>query len=189
MRTSVSIPETFLANIETRLRIVWGDLFELTRAANIATQCERSLDSELYQEVMVSIHYRLVKLRFGSDITEELIRLGLLAFASHLFLQWRGVKIRFEHLAQRFANVLSLQSEAKSLPPQLALWVHTIGAIAVFNELEQVSWQPILTDLLRKMDLGSWNEVRACLKCILWVDTVQDTPAKRVVECALTQIE
>ena len=46
----------FLDSLDKRLHLVWDDLSEFARAANIATQfCKLSIDSDLYLEVMVSI--------------------------------------------------------------------------------------------------------------------------------------
>lgn len=38
----------FLDRLDARLRLVWDDLAEFSRAANIATQCKLSIDTELY---------------------------------------------------------------------------------------------------------------------------------------------
>ena len=113
----------------------------------------------------------------------ETIRLAILAFASTLFLQLRGVKTRYEYLAQHLKSALSLHKR-RAIPPQLTLWLYIIGAVSVFDELEH--WfQNALSEVLRAMRLKSWDEVRLSLKSILWVNVLHDAPAKQIVEAAL----
>ncbi|KAF2498479.1 hypothetical protein BU16DRAFT_536502 [Lophium mytilinum] len=177
----------FLDGLDTRLHSIWDDISEFVRAANIATQCNRGIDSELYQEVMVSIHYRLVNLRFNTGTINEVTRLALLSFSSTLFLQWRGVKIRFERLAQDLKRALSmLGRSSEAIPAQLIVWLYITGSICVFNEHEQAYFQPVLVEALQSM--RSWHEIRSSLKSVLWVDVLHDPPAKHMVEVMVPKV-
>ncbi|KIX03867.1 uncharacterized protein Z518_07420 [Rhinocladiella mackenziei CBS 650.93] len=150
----------FFDSLDTRLRLVWDDISELVRATNMATQCKLYIDKELYQEVMISTHYRLVHLRFVTGDVNETTRLGLLAFASTLFLQSRGVKTQYEYLAQCLQNAISLLGhKTRAIPTQLTLWLHIVGAVSVFGEHEQAWFRPALTELLQAMRLASWKDV------------------------------
>lgn len=135
---------------------------------------------------MVSVHYRLY---FHISDVNEAIRLALLAFASTLFLQWRCIKPRYEHLARRLSIAISwLGHKTGDLPPaQLTLWLHVVAAVFIFNEHERACSRPALADILQDMKLGSWNDVRSVLKTILWVDALHDLPAKQLVEDMLSK--
>lgn len=190
VQMSFSDLSSFLDSIDLRLRRVWNDVSEFVRAANIATQCKRSIDNELYQETMVSIHYRLANLCFDMDSINEPIRLALLAFASTLFLQWRGIKIRYEYLAQRLnMAMISLRHKNRGVPVRLALWIYIIAAISVLDERDKVYLQPALVEVVRELKFGSWDEVRLMLKSILWVDVLHDPLAKEMVEDTLSAPE
>ncbi|KAI8945525.1 hypothetical protein F4801DRAFT_568074 [Xylaria longipes] len=109
LRKSTKTPTPLKQNVvgmPERLRIIWDDVSEVVRSINIAAQCTRSIDFKLYQEAMISIHYRLIKLKFESKTFDELIRLTLLGFCSGIFLQWRSVKFRFEDLARQLIIAL-----------------------------------------------------------------------------------
>ncbi|RDW89759.1 hypothetical protein BP6252_01791 [Coleophoma cylindrospora] len=178
-----------LNNLDTRLSHVWDDLSEFVRAANVITQGKLNMDNELYQEVMVSIHYRLVNLRFDVGTVNETIRLALLAFSSTIFLQWRGLKTRYKYLAQHFKTALSpLNHKTGVVPEKLTLWLYIIGAISIFDEHEQTWLQPLLTEVLQIMNMTSWNEVRLSLKSVLWVNVLHDPFAKKLIETTLNQI-
>jgi hypothetical protein len=175
--------ENFLDGLDTRLHRIWNDLSEFARAANLAAVCQHHLDSELYQETMVSVHYRLIHLRFEMGDANETIRVVLLAFASNPFLQWSGVKTRYESLAQDLKTALSLLDGGNpALPNELTLWLLVVGMISVFNEHEQGTFRAPLAQKLRCLNLRSWNEVQALLKSILWVSLFHDAPAKQIVD-------
>lgn len=174
----------YLESADIRLLHIWNDLSEFVRAANIAEQCRRGIDTELYLESMVSIHYRLVSLRCHGSY--EALRLGLLGFASTLFLQWRNVKTRFEHLAQRYKQALMLTSD-QEIPVGLNLWLHIVGHICVFDHDESNSLKPVLGHLLYKCRIKSWIEVRRQMKTILWIDFLHENAGKTIVEVALNK--
>ncbi|KAI0133568.1 hypothetical protein BJ170DRAFT_606697, partial [Xylariales sp. AK1849] len=176
----------FVDTLDVRLRYVWNDLSKFVQTANIVTQCKFSVDKELYQELMLSMHYRLVTLRFDTGDVNETIRLALLAFSSILFLRWYGIKTRYEYLAQRLRCVLSMTRHSLiTMPAQLVLWLYIIGSTSVFDENERVYFQPALAEVLQDMKLKSWDEVRLSLKSVLWVSVLYDIPAKEVVEDTL----
>ncbi|KAM5371225.1 hypothetical protein ACJZ2D_008145 [Fusarium nematophilum] len=180
--------ESFLKRLDTRLRLIWDDLEECSRAINIATWCNLSIDSELYRQAMISVHYRLLHLRFGPGSVDETTRLGLLAFACSLFLQGHGVKPRYGYLIQQLKGELyRLKSGSKGLQSQLALWLYVICAAFVLEEDEPDWVQVSLTDLLRTGGFKSWDEVREGIKLVLWVDSVHDVAARRTVETALSR--
>ncbi|KAH8679358.1 hypothetical protein BGZ61DRAFT_457085 [Ilyonectria robusta] len=180
----------FLYSLDARLRSAWDDLAEFSRAANIATQCKLRIDTELYQEVMVSIHYRLANLRFDAGSIDETIRLTLLSFSSTLFLQWRGTRTRFEFLSQNMKTSVSLLKDNDgNTPAPLMLWIYIVGAVSVFDEQEQAAFQPDLIEVLRVMKLKSWNQVTSSLKSVIWVDVLHDSLAKQIVLAALPEAE
>ncbi|KAK6079207.1 hypothetical protein SCUP234_05760 [Seiridium cupressi] len=177
--------EGFLGRIDTRLRLVWLDLAEFVRAVNIARQTRLDIDSELYMEAMVSIHYRLLYLRYDVGDVCEAVRLGLLAFASTLFLQWRDIKTRFEHLARRFRHALSLLRYNKEvMPAELRLWLYMAGPICVFDDAEAALYPPLI-EVLRYLQLTTWEEVKQTMKAILWVDFLHDFRGKSIVKAVL----
>ncbi|KAI2611908.1 hypothetical protein GGR54DRAFT_334491 [Hypoxylon sp. NC1633] len=180
----------FLRNTDVRLRFIWEDLSELVRSINIAMQCNLGIDSELYHEVMISIHYRLVNLCLDADDASEAFRLASLSFSATLFLQGRGVKINYRYLAQSLEVSLSrLRCHIRAMPAQVALWIYVVGALSVLGEREKLELRPVLTTILLSTKSTSWNQVRLLLKSILWVDALFDLPAKEIVEPILCSIE
>ncbi|KAI0380590.1 hypothetical protein F5Y04DRAFT_257035 [Hypomontagnella monticulosa] len=178
--------ENFFHGLDTRLQWIWDDMSELVRSLHIATLCKLGIDSDLYQEAMVSIHYRLLNLYFDINDTNESVRLALLGLASTLFLQWRGAKTRYEYLARRYRNALSrLTLGGISMPPQLSLWLYIIGVILIFDDDEKTGFQRSLKESLSSMEIKSWDETKLSLKSVLWAD-VLNVPAKSMVKITLS---
>lgn len=180
----------FIGNMDLRLRAVWWDIFEFVRAVNIAKQCKRKVDSDIYLDLMISIHYRLVNIQYDLDDVHESLRLGLLAFASTLFLQWRDFKTRFEHLAQRLRSALEhLDNGDKRMPDCLSLWLHIIGPVCVLNDSETIELRPALGGYLRRLRLPSWSEVKLHMNSILWVDFLHDERGETTVKSAISSFD
>jgi hypothetical protein len=58
-------PHILIDDSEPDLKLinVWLDLYEISRATNIATQTGRKLQPDLLQDVMISVQYRLLNLQ------------------------------------------------------------------------------------------------------------------------------
>ncbi|ETS76532.1 hypothetical protein PFICI_11919 [Pestalotiopsis fici W106-1] len=173
--------KSYIDTLDPRLRNIWNDLFQFVRAANIAEQCNRSIDTDLYLDSMISIHYRLINLGYENS-AHEAFRLGLLVFASTLFLQWRNMKTRYEHLAQRFKRALMFQED---VPIGIKLWLHIIGQVFIFNDHEAQDSRSALTDLLAQCQVNSWAKARNLMKDMLWVNFLHDGAAEQVLRDAL----
>ncbi|KAI0834404.1 hypothetical protein F5Y06DRAFT_279140 [Hypoxylon sp. FL0890] len=179
----------FLEGLNTRLRAVWDDVSEFVRAANIAIQCRLKIDSDLYHEIMISIHYRLVNLHFEIGDMNETIRLGLLAFVSAGFLQWRGVETRYEHLVQRLEAVLSFFGhESRATPTQHTVWLYITIAISTLPENDRIYFKPAMTRALSSIKIKLWNEAKQLLKSVIWLDHIFDPSARQLVEGILNSV-
>lgn len=180
--------EAFVESLDTRLCIVWKDLAQYVEAVNIAEECGSRIDSELYQEVMVSVHYRLVKLCFDGDYRNETIRLSLLAFASTLFLQWPKARFHYQYLGRHLYEALAqLKSEVIVFPVNIAVWLHFVGAISVFDTREEASLRVDVGNLLRDTKISSWATVRPILRSVMWAGALHDSEAETIVRVALSE--
>ena len=180
--------ECFFYDLDIGLRLIWYDLSALVQVMNTMPQPKPQSDYKSCKEAIVTIHYRLVDVRYDVDSIDEALRLALLAFSSTLFVQWRGIRTRYEYLAQSFRSALSLlKREATVLPTELSLWLYVVGIIAVFGDQEQNEVKPVLNESLQIMELKSWNDVRSSLKSILWVDMLHDPPAERMIKAILAE--
>ncbi|KAM6516465.1 hypothetical protein FALCPG4_014648 [Fusarium falciforme] len=180
----------FLGGLDARIRLVWDDLKAYSQAANMAAYSGLEMDTVLYQEAMVSIHYRLARLIFEPGSINETIRLALLAFASSVFLQGGGVWVRHEHLYRCLRKSFIRAKERKDdFPPQMMLWLYVFCVALDAKEPSHSRLWPGLTELLQTQGLRSWDKVRALLKSVLWMDKIHDAIARDFVQEMLSAAE
>lgn len=141
---------------------------------------QHKLRPELFQEIMISIQYRLLLLNYSlqTHCVEEALRVGLLAFQTSMFLQMHGTKIKYEFLGDRLRQAIQALPENSATLKQLKLWLAFVSSIAIVD-----SDEPWLKNAIRRLtkDL-SWSDVRKLLAEVMWVGVLHDSPGKQVYE-------
>ena len=167
--------EPVLSALDWKLVNIWRDLGEFCRAANIASSTNRNLDPDLYQEVMISVFYRLMRLKFPQGSIDEVLRLGLLAFSTTIFLGIRGIPMQYDSLVHDLVSALrAIDQSVSEIPSNLSLWLAYFARVMVFHEPEQAWLTSHLKDQLQSSNLSSCQAVRSLLKSLLWVDCLHD---------------
>lgn len=198
--TDVATPVHALSSDpDTRLINVWLDLFAFTTAVNLARQTKTRIAPELFQEALISVHYRLHRLsREGanhSDEGQDVLRHAMLAFSTTFFLEVHSGK--FQSLAAAFRSLLQawqVRQTAASYSRgsshqmlELNLWMTFVAAVSVLGGLDNHYW---LREEVRKttqhLNLTDWNMTRAVLKQLLWVEVIHDAPGKKFYESLAT---
>lgn len=127
-------------------------------------------------------------MRFHSNSQDEAVRLGLLAFSSGVFLQWRGMGVRYPHFTSLFQTCLEDVSESR-IPSELMTWLLMVGAVGVFDASDDVWLKPLLSSSLGKCGIGSWTELRELLESFLWIELVFDKPGRRMFESTIADTD
>ena len=167
---------------DDRLANVWKDLQEFCLISNLAYQTKRELDPRMVSEVMLSIVYRLLHLDFENEPVNEVIRVGLIGFATTIFLGGKGARRRYDHFAGVFRGVLGFPESSVDLPPAFQLWLlftWCVYAGADFSDSWQASWQ---SKILQHLEVRIWDAVRKVLKSVMWVAFLHDPDGRRVFE-------
>ncbi|KAK4039629.1 hypothetical protein C8A01DRAFT_46960 [Parachaetomium inaequale] len=200
---------------DPRLQNVALDLQEFSLAANLAFQTGRKIPAALYRETLVSVQYRLLALRdeaddasppaasppaasppaqpqhdvLGSSLdadTENLLRLGMLAFTTTLFLQIKLMPIRYADLARRVRAcvegmlVQNPPAEQGGVPVQvgrLRLWFLFVARTSVLSGAEDeealVRATVGVVEGLGFTEEVEWQVVREVLREFMWIDWVR----------------
>ncbi|KAH8673123.1 hypothetical protein BGZ61DRAFT_536689 [Ilyonectria robusta] len=161
-----------------RLQHVFTDLYGFSNMANSLVPGHEKLRPELFQEIMLSIQYRLLLLEYPVDVypLEETIRIGLLAFESTLFLHSPklGLKLKSERFYRQLRQCIE---EIHIDSPEIAdlkLWLLLVGSVIVFKGNE--TWLAESIDAL--VGDQAWSEVRKRVKGVMWIDIIHDDPGK-----------
>lgn len=180
----------FVEGLDRRLCNIFADLQAFGSVANKLVYSRRKLRPDLFQEIMLSIQYRLMLLEFdlGDHPIEEAIRLGLLSFQTSVFIQMKAIRVKYDYIMERLRTALSQFPETTPGLMDLKLWVHFMAAIALYDPAQV--W---LEDTICRMTAGrSWEEVHQAMRSIMWLDLVHDAPGQMVynsARCKLDEID
>ncbi|EXJ95173.1 hypothetical protein A1O1_00292 [Capronia coronata CBS 617.96] len=189
----------------------WTVMTRFCSAINSAAEHKRRLPQETLLNTMTSVMYPLLNLhlerRSESDPTSvpdaeaEAGRLGLLAFSSHVFLRWQEVEAPQTYFPETYRSCLlhlrlgvgdtlttTTTSTTSTSTPQFnfLLWLLVVGAISVFTPADDVWLMPWIRALVNLCGIREWNDLRARLKRLPWIDILHDKPGRKVFESAVS---
>lgn len=158
---------------DVELGKTWDTMQAFCSLFNYAAESERKIPQQLFLDTMTSAMYRLISMRFPIDTLHEAVRLGLSAFGSHVFLQWSNHRLPHRHLPTIYKECLTEHLRSGMASSRLMPWFIMVGAMAVFPKGD--TWlEPWLRWATGMPGFGSWGEVRASMRKLLWIDFVHD---------------
>lgn len=189
--------EPLLATLDTELATAWRTMKQFCTLVNRAAAAGRKLPKEDLLDAMASVMYRLLHMCFARGSPSEVVRLGLLAFCSSVFLQWASVRLPYTHFPTMYRdNFVNLEfpapdndySGTNNFPtPQLLLWLLTVGAVSLFGGVDNEAWlKPWLRVNLELCGIDSWPAMCAVLDSFMWVGVVQDASGKAVFDSTMS---
>lgn len=161
---------------------VWCLMRQFCMLINLAAAARRQITQQILLETMASVMYRLLNMSFPSGSLSETVRLGLLVFSSHIFLQWQGIRLSYAHFSNAYRNCLACLRISESIPPSIILWLLVIGAISVFTEADSQLLNSTLELYIARSGAQPWSEARNILKRFLWIDCLHDKPGRVVFD-------
>ncbi|KAK6453115.1 hypothetical protein FP744_10009367 [Trichoderma asperellum] len=164
-----------LSTLDKRVTNIWNDLKEFSQICNLASQTPHKLSPNIFSEIMISIYYRLLSLKFEDDPVAEAIRVAMMAFGAGIFFQWRGIRQRLAHLDRLSQSSLSNLKESQiRLPPLFILWLLVVQ-ISTFAQLPPVNnlrlW---VDDTVSQLRISNSKQGRQMLKSVMWIDYCHD---------------
>ncbi|EXJ86575.1 hypothetical protein A1O3_03528 [Capronia epimyces CBS 606.96] len=145
--TNVITDKAQSANIITdeKLAESWNTLSNFCYLVNSAADKNIKLSDQILLNTMGSVMYALLRMDFPTNPINEAIRLGLLAFCSHSFLERRGIELPKRSLCEKYRTCLEhvnttqlqrpshINTQPKRPSPQLSLWFLIMGRISIFT--------------------------------------------------------
>jgi hypothetical protein len=177
--------EQFLDNTDEELATVWRAMKRFCSLINRAVKTKRKLPEETLLETMASVMYRLLHMSFASGSFDAAIRLGLLAFSSHVFLQWPDVRMQNLHLSTIYRECLVNLDVLEESSSRSLLWLLMIGAISVFTEPDDAWLKPWLRSNIELCKVESWSELRGIMNSFIWIGLVFDKPGKDIFDSVM----
>jgi hypothetical protein len=187
-----AIVRTFAeTTLDTRLHNALRDLHAFSCISNVAYQTTRKLSPDTYNEMMISILYRLTHLSFENDILQDAIRTGLLVFSSTIFMQRVFMDQPYDHLLSLYTNALSRLRKFTDidLPVPIVLWLTMLSHVVAHEEPSPADWRSIwFEEAILRADINSWAQALEILRSIAWVDFIHDRLGKQAFEAAMLRL-
>lgn len=186
-KPSTSLVQPACKMADFRLQNVWLDLREFVNAINLAHQTGRNLSTDLFQETLISLHYRLQCLTYSIQDVQEVFRLSMLALSTSMLLKNDGDEFRCVLLAEPLRTALQLMQCSINIDElKFALWLLVVARVSALDSPEDSCWlKEKLFTTSQALGLTSWKETRLILKSFIWIDTMHDEPGKMIFDDAI----
>ncbi|KAJ4311630.1 hypothetical protein N0V84_010344 [Fusarium piperis] len=165
-----------------KLKSAFKDLRDFSALANQLIPSRHKLEPEIFQEIMLSVQYRLLVLGYSLDEhpLREAIRLGLLAYESTIFLQIKGVKLKSDLFTLQLREAIEAIPVEGEAIANVKLWLLLIGSMVIFDS--KASWlgQSIQSLTGRQ----TWSQVRKRVKEVMWIDIIHDPAGSEAFEAS-----
>ena len=168
--TTVPSTETtqFLSSLDQNLTKVWLATKRFCLMVNMDAETGTPLLPTTLHETMTSLMYRLLHMTFPPGTPDETIRLGLLVFTNHVFLQGKGIHIHCEEFSQNYRNHL-MGGMMVSVPHHVMLWLLMVGAVSLFDQSQEPWLVYSLLEWTWKLGVRSWEDLQAVLMESMWI--------------------
>ena len=163
-----------IEELDPGLKAAWLAMRSFSSLVNLGTQTQRRISAKIILDTMTSVMYRLLDMEYPTGSIEEAVRLGLLAFSYHVFLQWRDIKLPNDHLTDALKNSIHLLRQTGLAYHQFMLWMLMVAAISVFG-VDEESWlKEILVEYVTRFRAKTWKDLESILKQYLWIPLLDD---------------
>jgi hypothetical protein len=192
-----SVPQVELSNVKNdtqgydpKLRDVFVDLMSVSRLFNDDRAFVR-LDPYAYQEILISVCYRLLHLHpllsdGPENHNEKSCYLGLLALVTTLLFQYgRSRRLSYDLLAEKLRNTIESVLSNQLVEETTILWLLFAGGISVFGAPDRAWLIPRIKTLIITLNIDTWRIVRDKIKTLFWIDAAHDKPGKELWEAAV----
>ena len=171
-----------IRNMDNDLATAWRVMRKFSLLVNLGTQIQRLIYPELIHETMTAVIYRLLNMSFAVGSINETIRLGLLAFAHHVFLQWQDVKLPYYCFPTTYKNCVLRLKLVETVSSQLMLWLLMTGATSLFNISDEAWLREHLREHAEKSQVKTWKEMQEILKSFMWISLLDEQSGKQIFD-------
>jgi hypothetical protein len=171
-----------IRNMDNDLATAWRVMRKFCLLVNLGTQIQRLIYPEIIYETMIAVTYRLLHMGFAAGSIDETVRLGLLAFSHHVFLQWQDIKLPYYHFPTTYQNCILGLKLVDRVSSQLMLWLLMTGANSLFNVSDEVWLREHLREYADRCQVKTWKEMREILKSFMWIALLDEQSGKQTCD-------
>ena len=174
--------EQLVQDLNEQIAEVWLAMKKFCLLVNLGAQTRMLIQPAIIYRTMIASMYRLLRMSFGAGTLDESLRLGLLAFSHHIFLQWQDRRLPCDSLSESYRNYLQGHLIGDTISPQLSLWLLMIGAVSLFSISDELWLANSLRRQAKRCGVKNWKEEQEILKSSMWISLLDDEAAKEVFD-------
>lgn len=167
-------------HLDDNLAIAWRVMRRFCLLANVGKEIQRPIYPTIIQETMVAVTYRLLYMRFATGSLDEAVRLGMLAFCHHTFMQWQDIKPPNRYFPRFFRSCILAFKDLHGDFSSLILWLLMIAAISLFDVAEEAWLRECLNEYMDRCHVKTWDDMQAILKSFLWLKILDEEPGMSI---------
>lgn len=155
----------------------WSILRRFALLVNLGAQTQRLVSTKVINETMTSVTYRLLWMRFDPGSLDESLRLVLLTYCYHVFIQWQEIKLPCPLLQEAFRESVTAVQSKGAASARFILWMLMVGAVSIFDPQKEEWLNAMLRHHAHNLQ-RSWADVQDILKSFLWLPLLDGEPAR-----------
>lgn len=171
-----------IRNMYNDLATAWRVMRRFCLLVNLGTQIQRLINPEVIHETMTAVTYRLLHMGFAVGSMNESVRLGLLAFSHHVFLQWQDIKLPYRHFPTAYQTCILGLKLVDGASSQLMLWLLMTGALSLFDISDDAWLRESLREHADRCQVKTWKEMQEILKSFMWIELLDERPGKQIYD-------
>ncbi|KAI1087099.1 hypothetical protein F5B19DRAFT_90877 [Rostrohypoxylon terebratum] len=174
-------------DLDADLAEIWLITRKFCLITNLGTQTGMRLQPATIYKTMAAVMYRLLHLGFASGSLDETVRLGLLSFTHHIFLQWQDIKLPCHHQFRQIYRTCFQTHPLNTAPPQLLLWLLMIGAVSLFSMLEEPWLRERLHAQIERCHVTTWRRLQEMMKSFMWIPLLDEKVGEEIYKSLTSQ--
>lgn len=172
-----------LRTMDPELATAWRAMRRFCLLVNLGTQIQRLIYHEIILETMTAVFYRLLDMDFADGSVDQVLRLGLLAFCHHVFLQWQDIRLPYDRFPADYRNcILDIKQTAEGVSDQVMLWLLMTGAVSLYNISDEAWLRDYLEEYADRCRMKTWKEMQESLKSVMWIVLLDEQPGKQTFD-------
>ncbi|TRX96344.1 hypothetical protein FHL15_002616 [Xylaria flabelliformis] len=169
-------------NVDHDLVTAWRVMRKFCLLVNVGTQTKQFIRPETICDTMAAVTYRLLETHFAIGSIDNILKHGLLVFTYHIFLQWSDLKLPYPHFPTAYRVRIENFMSHHDASPQLMLWLLMIGAISIFDAVEDSWLRREIQQYVEKCGVRTWKDMRDVLKSFMWIGLLDDRAGQDITK-------
>ena len=163
-------------------RIYW----DVASVSCLLTRGLVKLQPTIFQEILLSILYRLLHLQHLSELhsmnkVDPLWHLSLLAFmTAMLFRPASPKRLAYGLLASHYRSHFENISDNASKNQRMIFWALFVGGISVLQDDDKIWLLPHIKSIASSAGIVDWKGAREWLHSYPWIDVFHEKPAQEL---------